>query len=192
MEVPKSTVSITFNGEFDYDNMQDRINLTALCDILDVRYVETVREEQGGTYGVGVRPSMGKYPYEKYAVRIYFDCDPTNVDKLKGIIYDEITILKEEGPKIKDLNGVKENKVKKYQENLKENKYWLSRIKNMDYYSFTSDVIINYEEYVENLTVESLKEAANKFFGDDIVEVVLLPENMDDNVTNPLLENEDK
>jgi len=191
MEVPKSTVSITFHGEYDFDNYQDRLNLTALCDILDVRYVETVREEQGGTYGVGVSPSQSKYPYEHYYVRIYFDCDPTNVDKLKDIIYQEIDILKTDGPEEKDVKGVKENKIKKHQENLKENKYWLGFLKNIDYRQSSTDSHFEYEDYVNNLSVKSLKKAANNFFGDDRVEVILVPDNLDENVANPLLDKED-
>jgi len=186
MEVPKSTVSITFHGEYDFDNFQDRMNLSALSDILDVRYVETVREEQGGTYGVGVRPGQDKYPYEHYSVRIYFDCDPSNVDNLKAIIYDEIEKLKAEGPKLKDLNGVKENKIKNYQENLERNQYWLTAVKNKDFLGTSDEVIFEYEKYIDNLTVENLREAANRFFTDQVVEVVLLPENMEENVVNPM------
>ena len=40
--------------------------------------------------------------------------------------------------------------------------------------------------YVNNMTKESLKEAANQFFGGNIVEVVLLPSNIEDNVANPV------
>ena len=96
------------------------MNLSAVCDILDVRYTESIREEQGGTYGVSVYPGMSKYPYENYTVRIQFDCDPQNVDKLKAIIYEEIDKIKKEGPLDKDLNGVKENKLKSRKENLEK------------------------------------------------------------------------
>jgi hypothetical protein len=43
-----------------------------------------------------------------------------------------------------------------------------------------------YADYVDKLTVESLKKAANKFFGGNMVEVVLMPANMEDNVANPV------
>ena len=84
MNVPKGTVNIHYTGTFDYDDFQSRLNLSALCDILDVRYVETIREEQGGTYGAAVYEQMDKYPYENYTVTIFFDCDPQNAEKLKG------------------------------------------------------------------------------------------------------------
>lgn len=185
MKVPKGTVNINYSGTFDYDDFQSRLNLSSLCDILDVRYVETIREEQSGTYGAAVYESMDKYPYEGYTVTITFDCDPGNVDKLKGIVYEEIEKLKTEGPTDKDLHGVKENKIKVHQENLRQNNYWLNIMKNKDYYQSDPNNYMDYDEYVNQMTRESMKAAAQKFFGENIVEVVLLPQNIEDNTVNP-------
>ncbi len=176
---------LTYTGTFDYDDFQARLNLSALCDILDVRYVETIREEQSGTYGAAVFESMDKYPYENYQVTIFFDCDPNNVDKLKGIVYDEIEKLKKEGPTEKDLHGVVENKLKTHQENIKENRYWLGVIKNAGFYGVDPSGELKYEDYVKNLTRDSLKAAASAFFGEQVVEGVLIPVNMEDNTVNP-------
>jgi zinc protease len=186
MKVPKGTVNVHYTGAFDYDDFQARLNLSALCDILDVRFVETLREEQGGTYGAAVYEQMDKYPYENYTVTIYFDCDPQNVDKLKGIVYSEIEKLMKEGPAEKDLNGVKENKLKVHQENLRQNSYWMSVIYSKDFYASDLTELEKYENYVQALTQESLKVAANQFFGGNIVEVVLVPSNIEDNVANPV------
>jgi zinc protease len=185
MKVPKGTVYITYTGTFDYDDFQARLSLSSLCDILDVRYVETIREEQSGTYGAAVYESMDKYPYENYSVTIFFDCDPKNTDKLKKIVYDEIEKLKTDGPTDKDLHGVIENKLKVHQENLRQNGYWLSVIKNKDYYQSDLSEYLKYEDCVNKLTRESMKAAAQQFFGTNVVEAVLLPVNIDDNTTNP-------
>jgi zinc protease len=185
MKVPKGTVNINYTGTFDYDDVQARMNLSALCDILDVRFVETIREEESGTYGAAVYESMRKYPYENYSVTIFFDCDPQNTGRLKEIVYKEIGKLKTEGPTDKDLNGVKENKLKVHQENLRQNNYWLNLIKNKDYYQSDLSEYLDFEDYVNKMTRESMKSAAQLFFGDNIVEGVLLPVNMEDNTANP-------
>jgi len=185
MKVPKGTVNINYSGTFDYDDFQARMNLSALCDILDVRYVETIREEQSGTYGAAVYESMDKYPYEGYTVTIFFDCDPQNTGKLKDIVYQEIEKLKTEGPTEKDLHGVKENKIKVHQENLRQNNYWLNIIKNKDYYQTDMSEYLEYDEYVNAMTVETMKASAQQFFGGNIVEAVLLPVNIEDNTANP-------
>ncbi len=186
MKVPKGTVNVNYTGTFDYDDFQSRLNLSALCDILDVRYVETLREEQGGTYGAAVYEQMDKYPYENYQVTIFFDCDPQNAEKLKGIVYQEIDKLKSEGPSEKDLHGVIENKLKTHQENLRQNGYWLNLIRNKDYFNTDMTEYQKYEYYINSMTRESLKVAAQQFFGNNIVEVVLLPSNLEDNVANPV------
>jgi zinc protease len=186
MKVPKGTVYITYSGTFDYDDFQARMNLSALCDVLDVRYVETIREEQSGTYGAAVRENMDKYPYENYSVLIYFDCDPQNTGKLKDIVYQEIEKLKTEGPTEKDLHGVIENKLKVHQENLRQNNYWMNLIKNKDYYQSDPTEYLKYEDYVNSMTQETLKAAAQQFFGGNIVEAVLLPVNIGDNTANPV------
>ena len=185
MKVPKGTVYITYSGTFDYDDAQSRLNLSALCDILDVRYVETIREEQSGTYGAAVRENVDKYPYENYSVLIYFDCDPKSTEKLTKIVYEEIDKLKTDGPTEKDLHGVIENKLKVHQENLRQNNYWINLIKNKDYYQSDLTEYSKFDDYINSMTRESLKAAAQKFFGGNVVEAVLLPVNMQDNTANP-------
>ena len=187
MKVPKGTVYITYSGTFDYDDVQGRLNLSALCDVLDVRYVETIREEQSGTYGAAVRESMDKYPYENYSVLIYFDCDPKNTGKLKDIVYQEIEKLKTDGPTDKDLHGVIGNKIKVHQENLRQNNYWINLIKNKDYYQSDLTEYSKFDDYINSMTRESLKAAAQQFFGGNIVEAVLLPVNIQDNTANPVV-----
>ncbi len=192
MEVPKGTVYVTYTGEFDYDNFADRLNLTALCDILDVRYTETIREEQGGSYGVACFPSMQKYPYENYQVTIYFNCDPENADKLKAIVYDEINKIKANGPEEKDLKGVIENKLKEHQENLRKNEYWLSTLKSHDYMGLDYSDVNDFDKYVNGLSIESIKAAANKFFGDNVIDIMLLPTSNKNNEKNPMIKEEGK
>lgn len=188
MEVPKATVSINYTGVYDYDDAMARMELATLCDILSVRYVETIREEQGGTYGVGVRESQVHYPWEHYSIRIKFDCDPENAAKLKSLVFAEIDQLMEEGPKLKDLKGVKENLLKTRTERLEQNPFWLTTIMNVDYHGYDPKGIFKYEDMVNSMTVESLKDAANRFFNTDYVEVVLLPSDNSKNVPNPVME----
>jgi zinc protease len=188
MEVPKGTVSINFANAYDYDDAMDRLELTVLCDILDIRYTETIREEQGGTYGVAVWDGQTHYPWEHYTVRIRFDCDPENVDKLKAIVYEEIDKLIGDGPTEKDLNNVKENLLKTRAENLEKNSFWLGTLSSIEYHGADPKGIFKYEDMVNSLSIESLKEAASKFLDIDHIEVILLPSNVSDNVKNPVME----
>ncbi len=188
MEVPKGTVNINYVGVYDYDDPMARMELSALCDILDIRYTETIREEQGGTYGVSIWDSQVHYPWENYTVAITFDCDPENVDKLSAIVFDEINKLKTEGPKEKDLKGVKENLLKTRAENLKKNNFWMSALMNMAMNDENPKDLFSYEDRVNALSIDGLKAAANRFFGDEYIRVVLKPSDTSKNVKNPMLE----
>lgn len=188
MEVPKATVYISYAGEYDYNNYMSRLYLDALSEILDIRYTESVREEQGGTYGVRVRTMQSQYPYEHYQVIIQFDCDPENVENLSGIIYSEIEKIKKEGPLPKDLKSYQENKLKTRKENLERNGYWLNKLRSFDYNNDEIENFFIYENLINSITIKSLKKAARKYFGDDHFQFVMLPENTDNNVKNPLLD----
>jgi zinc protease len=183
MEIPKGTVSINFVNVYDYDNAMERMELTALCDILSVRYTETIREEQGGTYGVRVYDRQYKYPWEHYEVRISFDCAPENVEKLKAIVYEEIDKLKSDGPLQKDLKGVKENLLKNRTENLERNRFWLSTLTNIDYFEEDPKGIFKYNDMVNSMTVESLKDAANKLLDLNQIEIVMVPAEVEEGST---------
>ena len=175
METPQGTVAIAINGEFDYDNTFDRIAMEAVKDILDVRYTETIREDEGGTYGVSIRLSEEKYPYEHYSMKIMFNSDPEKAEHLKSIVYREIQNLIAEGPADKDLKGFKENKIKTRQENISDNNYWLSMLSYYDSMGLDMDSWFEYENIVNSITAEDIQATAKKFFDKGSWEFILIP-----------------
>ncbi|MFH2141558.1 MAG: insulinase family protein [Bacteroidota bacterium] len=159
MKVPKTTFYLSYNNEYKY-SLENDVKFMAIQDILDVRYTETIREEQGGTYGVSVYGDLYKFPYENLSMDIMFDTDPEKVDKLKAIIYDEINKLKASGPEQKYLDNFKKNKLKEIEEKMIQNNFWLSQIRYKDLYGF-SILGEDYKTIINNLTVEDIKKAAN-------------------------------
>jgi zinc protease len=175
MKQPKSTVFIAFSGETEYNN-KNHILLDAITEILKVRYTETVREEQGGTYGVGVSNFFSKEPIPQYQLRINFDCAPENATKLSQIIYAEIEKLKTDGPSQKDLDNYKENKKKERTENLKRNRFWLSQLKT--YYADGIDFMgeANYDNIIQSLTTDEVKKAAESLLHSNrFTEIIMSP-----------------
>jgi zinc protease len=61
MKTPKTSAFEMYSGTLKYDQ-KTQITLSALKQILDIVYVRTVREEAGGTYGVGVRAGISRIP----------------------------------------------------------------------------------------------------------------------------------
>lgn len=176
MQVPKATVNLFFSNSFDM-TPENQIALMAIDDILDLRYTETIREEEGGTYGVGVRIMQEKYPYPHYLLRISFDCAPENADKLKQIAIDEIKKLQTEGPVEKDLNSFKLNKLKEREEDLKDNRFWNNTLKRKFWYDTDNTLIVRYNDLINDLDAQTVQKIAQQYIQlDNCIEIIMLPE----------------
>jgi zinc protease len=175
MAVPKSTVFVRFHGDFEY-NLKNRLILDAIENILFTRYTETIREEQGGSYGVGVNVSKEHYPAEQFTLSINFDTDPERVSIMKAIVYDEISKIKKEGPELKHLDEFKTNKLKEHAELLKENRYWLNILKHNKFHNENLLEDSSYNDIVNSITVDDIKNAFNKYLdSENVIDVVLSP-----------------
>ena len=175
LETQKNTIFINLNGDFDY-NLENRLLLQAIKHVLDIRYTERIREEEGGTYGVGVGISTSEYPVEDFGLNISFDCDPANAEKLKAIVYEEIEKIKEEGPSEVDLNKAKENFLKNRENALKENGFWSSSIAfNLKH----DENILDHDQYnatVNAISVKKVQKAAKKWLSQgNNIEIILQP-----------------
>ncbi|MEJ5302851.1 MAG: insulinase family protein [Bacteroidales bacterium] len=187
MEDPKATVFVALSGEFEY-NPQDRVTMQAISDILSFRYVETIREEEGGTYGAGVRVQTNKLPKGNYVLTVQFDCDPENAERLTQIVLREIQVLRTDGPKDDQVRNFKENKLKTWKESLEENNFWMSNLANADFNGDNLGDFMNYPGLVSAVTPEMVKEAAARYFnGDNLIIITLLPSDLSKSVKNPML-----
>ncbi len=175
LTVDKSTVYVNYNGNYEYTPFNN-VQLNAFRYILRLRYVATIREEEGGSYGVRVQVEKNHYPTENYSIVMKFDCDPVKQKELTSIIYREIEKIKKNGPTKEDLQKTQEYFKKFREEQLKENSFWQTALKNKYYHGHNSTNKEIFEALVDKLTVKGLKKAANKYFGDNHVEIVMLPE----------------
>ncbi|MEA3505570.1 MAG: insulinase family protein, partial [Bacteroidota bacterium] len=176
LEIPKNTIGITYSKKIDYDNYAARMNMEAFSHILTLRYTEEIREKEGGSYGVYVKTSVKKYPWENCSLLIQFDCAPEKSDKLKSIAYREIAKIIEEGPSETDLDKAKKYFLKSREEQLKENSFWLNKIEMTYSHGKKTVKLEDYNEIINNLSIKSVKKAAKKYIDmDRHVEVVMTP-----------------
>ncbi|WP_339895585.1 insulinase family protein [uncultured Algibacter sp.] len=159
---PKSSVQIRYQGETEY-NAEEAYALKSLSEVLTIKLIEKLREEEGGVYGVGARASISKIPYGWYNFTISFPCGPENVNKLKTAALAEVQKIIENGPTDEDLAKVKEAQILEHKEDLKENKFWLSLIKDVDYESKNPSEVFEFENKVTNLTKEDIQNVAKKY-----------------------------
>ena len=154
LETPKATVLVINNGKCAY-TLKNQIMMSMVSQILDIMYTESIREKEGGTYGVSAYGSLSKYPKEKAVLQIYFDTDPAKRAKMTSIILNELNQFANEGPSAENLNKVKEFKLKKHKEDIKENGYWLSVLD--EYFWENTDMNTGYEDLINSITAKDLQ-----------------------------------
>ena len=173
---PKSMVAVIMSGKFDW-NYKEKLKLQIATDVLNIKLRESLREEQGGVYGVQIMNRTEKYPNPKYQVFVAFGCSPKNVKKLAKTVFNEVGKINKNGPTEEDLSKVKETMIRERETMLKKNKFWLSAIENSYYYNDDLKVINTYVEDINSITIDDVKAVANKYFTKEhYVKVVLMPE----------------
>ena len=154
METPKATVISIISGDCEY-NLKNNLLMTMLSQTMSMVYLETVREKEGASYGVSAYGQLSRGTKDEAFFQIYFDTDPAKREKMEQIVMTELQKVANEGPRPEHLAKVKEFLLKKHIENTKENGYWLGQLNN--YYWYNTDMNTNYEQLVNELTVEDVK-----------------------------------
>jgi len=175
LETPKANVNIVIQNEMQYNPVNSMV-MNVIEGILDLRYVESIREEEGGTYGVGVRTGLNKWPIEKASMRIGFDCDPERSADLKAKVYLELEKLANEGPSEEDLSKTVENILKTREQSKEHNSYYLGTLYNFYLYGINFDDPSNYEDILKKMTTKDVKKVMKAFYENpNIVDVVFVP-----------------
>lgn len=156
-------------------SLEMRLNLQMVGRVLDTRYLESVREREGGSYGVGVGGGMKRIPVNEQYLIIQFDTDPDKQDRIMQVINEEIETILRDGPLANDVTKEKASMLKDFEENLRDNDWWQTII--YRFYRDGENVVEHYVAAVEGITQESVREALQTLVGaNNRIEVVMLPE----------------
>ena len=172
----QSQVRIIFTGEAPYSH-DENLKLKALLDALNIKFIEKLREEMGGIYGGGMGGSIINRAYNHYSITVSFPCGPKNVDKLTKAALDLIKNAQTNGIEQSYLDKVKETLRKQYQDQLKQNDYWLDGL-SLSWIEHDDPMwILDYSKKVDALSVQDLQQTAKKYFNmQNYIKAVLNPE----------------
>ena len=173
MQTPKSTVLQVYSADVDFTYDKDAA-MDAISYILDMRYVESLREEEGGTYGASTAAQLSRRPTSRALIQVYFDCRPSVCDKLRQLAIDGIKDLAQNGPTDEEVSMAKLNLQKNIPESRQRNQYWSNRIESYLTYGQDGDAL--YEAAVNALSKESIQAALNEVLSqDNFIELVMKP-----------------
>ncbi|RZL51133.1 MAG: insulinase family protein [Pedobacter sp.] len=173
---PKASVRLFFSGDYTY-NQANNNQLDALAEVLTIKLIERLREDEGGVYGVGASASYSKLPANRYSLSISFGCAPENVDKLVASTLDEISKIKNNGAQAVDIQKFVAEETRGTETQIKTNQFWLGSIVGAYQNGEDPKEVLTYVDSLKLVTPESLKQAANTYLsGKNYIKFVLLPE----------------
>ncbi len=172
---PQSRTRIIFAGDAEY-SVEENMVVSSMADILEIRLRELLREDLGGTYGVGVSGRITRQPDEEYSVSINFGSAPDRAAELADVVFEEIERMKTDGPDAETIAKVRETQRRRKESNLQENGYWLSLIRQYDRAGRDLLRIPSYD-LIESWSAEQVQAAAARYLRmDQYAKFVLQPE----------------
>ena len=158
METPMAIVLYLESAKGDF-NLKNDLTLEIAHQILDIIYTEEIREKEGGTYGVS---TDGGYNYSflpetQSYLQIVYQTSPEEYTRLNARIEELLAEFAQNGPSEANIAKVKDYMHKKHQENLRENRFWSSTLK--DYLKYGVDYDTDYDKVLDSITAEDIRAA---------------------------------
>jgi len=171
----KCTVQMTFTGSIPV-TLENNYLLKSMNDVLTIKLTETLREKMSGTYSVRSRGSLNKVPYTNYVQTISFQCQPAMADTLMKAAQAEIEKIRTFGVETVDLNKVKLAQKNQLDLNLKDNAFWTQEITNDLMELKKMATAADYASMIDKLSSAQIQKMAQKVFGKNYIQAVLMPE----------------
>ncbi len=126
-QTPRTHVRTVFHGDFE-DSYENRAQLRGMIDLLEDRLLEVLREELGGTYGVGVGGESQAFPVGAYEVSIDFECEPSRAEEMIAAMWQVIDEVAAGKFSDEAVASVREQRRRGHETNLESNSFWVSAI----------------------------------------------------------------
>ncbi|MGO4770386.1 M16 family metallopeptidase [Flavobacterium sp. W22_SRS_FK3] len=176
MEVPKTTVYLNLTGKTAYSK-ENALSMYVIGEILSKRFLQTIREEEGGSYGVSVGGNLELIPEPTFSLALTFDCNPEKEEKLMQIVWKELNDLKSNPVNANDLEDIKKALLKNREESLKNNSFWNTTLYNnsLNQIPFLQDE--EYKNIISKINQKTIQQFSKHVLdSSSSVEVIMSPE----------------
>jgi len=149
-----------------------------LQSLVDIKLREVIREDKGGTYGVGVYGGIDGYPERTYDFEIYFGCEPEREEELAEEVINQLKELKKELVSQTYIDKLTETYRRNFETNQRSNRFWLNVINGTQVLSYEPVSVASDVDSVPSwTTAEELRKLANLYLDtDNYICVFLKPE----------------
>lgn len=160
-QTPAANVLFMYHAPLS-DDLKNVLCVDILKQIMTMVYTETVREQEGGAYGIPVSSAVSDYPEKIGLVQITLPTSPDKRQHMTEIIYKGADDMVANGPKAEDLQKVKEYMLRSYAERIKTNGYWMNQLVNN--VKEGKDNVAIYEKTVNSITAADIQNMAKRIF----------------------------
>ena len=154
MKTPKTTVYTVLSGPVPY-NLENALMTNMAKQVFDIVFTKSLREDEGGTYGVGIKASIDYYPKDYFTFLFGFDTNEEKKDKLLQLAHKGIADVIEKGVNPEDFSKIVEYMLKNYTQSQRENSYWNNVLRSR--FLLGRDVHTTYEQTLKSITPEKLQ-----------------------------------
>ena len=174
METPMVTVYQMYNVKTPY-SVKDEAAYSALSYILNMVYTETLREEEGGTYGASANTQCIFEPISMKTMEVAFQTNVEQADKLRELAKSGFENIAKNGPDAEKFDKAVNNLKKEIPESRHNLSYWSNALSTSD--KLGIDFNAEYENAVNSLTLSDVQESAKSLVSSgNFIEIVMRPE----------------
>ncbi len=171
MQSPVTTVFDVYSGNNLTWNVKNDIMIELMGDVLDIIYTETLREDEGGTYGASVGATYN-FSNNIWQLLYIYKTAEDKLDRLEARAHKELEDLLKNGAKSDHFNKVKEAAIKQYEINSKTNNYWAGSIMSAER---GFNTYAGYIEALQSLTLDDFNKFLNNLYdGKNFIEVIMV------------------
>jgi len=166
---------LVFSGKYDY-NAVNNIDLDAIETILYLKVAQRIKDTTGNIQ-VGVRVNYAKLPESRYRVNVDIECPAAELERVTGLVMDEISKFKQNGAEQKELNTFVLEDARSTQSQMRQNAFWSGALNVAAQNGDDPDKILLHAQLLQQLTIPRTKEAAVKYLNNaNLIKLTLMPE----------------
>ncbi len=154
METPKANIQQMWTGTTDY-SLAKSVVADALGQVLESRYLKSIREDAGLAYTVGAQAQVTFGMRDQYALYISVPAQPAKCDSALLLMKQGIDEVAKNGVTDEELQKIKEYELKTFADNQRKNAYWQSLIVSKSVWGY--DERTGFEELVKKLSSKDIQ-----------------------------------
>jgi len=173
----RSFVSNVTNNKASF-SPQNNVQQSALQMIAYEKLRENVRENMSGAYVVEIQSFYDFLPKPGVFTLTLMGCDPERAKELNAAIFATLDSLKNGLFADKYIESTKTTLHKKYEDNIKSNRYWVNNMSENISYGLPIDCFLDYPVLYDKLDKKAITKTAKQYyvFDKSLLSVYMFPE----------------